>query len=218
MTHQDIIDESIQYFKENFSGEATGHDWFHIQRVWKLSKNIAKKEGDLDMFVVEMGALLHDIADHKFHEGDENIGTEKATEYLMKYDIDSTQKQKIIDIVKEISFKGMRVPTKMSSKEGQVVQDADRLDAIGAIGIARTFAYGGSKARQIYDPMIKPVCHTSFAAYKVNTAPTINHFYEKLLSLKDRLNTETAKKEAIRRHEFMENFLQNFYQDWDGGL
>ncbi len=218
MTNQEIINETIEYFKENFSGEGTGHDWFHIQRVWKLSKNIAKKEGDLDIFVVEMGALLHDIADHKFHDGDENIGTEKAAEYLSKYDIEESQKNKIIEIVKEISFKGMRVPTKMSTKEGEVVQDADRLDAIGAIGVARTFAYGGSKNREIYNPLVKPVCHTSFAAYKVSTAPTINHFYEKLLTLKDRMNTNTGKKEAIRRHEFMESFLQNFYQDWEGSL
>ncbi len=218
MTNQEIINETIEYFKENFSGEGTGHDWFHIQRVWKLSKNIAKKEGDLDIFVVEMGALLHDIADHKFHDGDENIGTEKAAEYLSKYDIEEMPKNKIVEIVKEISFKGMRVPTKMSTKEGEVVQDADRLDAIGAIGVARTFAYGGSKNREIYNPLVKPVCHTSFAAYKVSTAPTINHFYEKLLGLKDRLNTETAKKESKRRHEFMESFLQNFYQDWEGSL
>ena len=218
MTNQEIINETIEYFKENFSGEGTGHDWFHIQRVWKLSKNIAKKEGELDMFVVEMGALLHDIADHKFHDGDENIGTEKAAEYLSKYNIEEMPKNKIVEIVKEISFKGMRVPTKMSTKEGEVVQDADRLDAIGAIGVARTFAYGGSKNREIYNPLVKPVCHTSFAAYKVSTAPTINHFYEKLLTLKDRMNTNTGKKEAIRRHEFMESFLQNFYQDWEGSL
>ena len=216
MTKQEIIEDTITYFKDNFSGEATGHDWFHIQRVWKLSKNIAKKEGEMNMFVVEMGALLHDIADHKFHDGDENIGTIKAGEFLSKYDIDDKEVTMIINIVKEISFKGMKVPTKMSSKEGEVVQDADRLDAIGAIGVARTFAYGGSKGREIYNPIIKPVCHTSFAAYKVSTAPTINHFYEKLLGLKDKLNTETGKKEALRRHEFMELFLQNFYQDWDG--
>ncbi len=216
MEKDQIIEATIEYFKKNFSGEATGHDWFHIQRVWKLSKNIAKKEGVMDMFVVEMGALLHDIADHKFHDGDENIGTIKAAEYLEKFDINEEQKRKIIDIVKEISFKGKRVSTKMSSKEGEVVQDADRLDAMGAIGVARTFAYGGSKNREIYNPVVKPVCHTSFAAYKVSTAPTINHFYEKLLNLKDRMNTATGKKEAIRRHDFMESFLQNFYQDWDG--
>ncbi len=218
MTQEDIIKETIAYFKENFSGEATGHDWFHIQRVWKLSKNIAKQEGEMDMFVVEMGALLHDIADHKFHGGDDTVGAKVAAEFLSKYEITEEQSTKIVNIVKEISFKGMKVPTLMSSKEGEVVQDADRLDAIGAIGIARTFAYGGAKGREIYNPLIKPICHTSFAAYKVSTAPAINHFYEKLLSLKDKMNTETGKQEALRRHGFMEIFLQNFYQDWEGQL
>ena len=218
MTNEDIIQETITYFKEKFSGEATGHDWFHIQRVWKLAKNIAKQEGEMDMFVVEMGALLHDIADHKFHDGDDTVGPKVAAEFLDKYDISEEQTTKIVNIVKEISFKGMKVSTPMSSIEGKVVQDADRLDAIGAIGVARTFAYGGSKGREIYNPIIKPVCHTSFAAYKVNTAPTLNHFYEKLLGLKDKMNTETGKQEALRRHTFMETFLQNFYQDWEGQL
>lgn len=215
MTEQEIIESTEQYLIEQFSGEATGHDWFHIRRVWNLSKSIAEKEGDLDLFVVEMGALLHDIADHKFHDGDDKIGPIKAREYLSQFEIDANKIERIVDIVKEISFKGMGVPTKMSSKEGEVVQDADRLDAMGAIGVARAFAYGGSKGRPIYDPVVKPVCHTSFAAYKTSTAPTINHFYEKLLGLKDRLNTETGKSEGERRHKFMEDFLQNFYQDWD---
>ena len=218
MDKQEIINTTVEYFKEQLSGEATGHDWFHIQRVWKLSKSIAQKEGEMDMFVVEMGALLHDIADHKFHDGDDKIGAIKAREYLQKYDIDSQSIDRIVQIVEEISFKGLKVPTLMSTKEGEVVQDADRLDAIGAIGIARTFAYGGSKNRPIYDPFIKPVCHTSFAAYKTSTAPTINHFYEKLLGLKDRLNTKTAMIEGERRHAFMEAFLKNFYKDWDANL
>ncbi len=215
---QQIIDDTIQYLKDSFSGEATGHDWFHIERVWKLSKSIAKKEGDMDLFVVEMGALMHDIADHKFHDGDESVGPKKAAEYLSQFDIESDKVEKIIKIVEEISYKGKNIPTKMSSKEGEVVQDADRLDAMGAIGVARTFAYGGSKGRSIYDPIVKPVCHTSFAAYKTSTAPTINHFYEKLLLLKDRLNTNTAKTEGERRHEFMESFLTNFYQDWNAQI
>jgi len=218
MTYQEIINSTIEYFKEQLSGEATGHDWFHIQRVWKLSKSIAKEEGEMDMFVVEMGALLHDIADHKFHGGDDKIGAIKAREYLEKFEIDSQSMDKIVQIVEEISFKGLRVPTIMTTKEGEVVQDADRLDAMGAIGVARTFAYGGSKNRPIYDPIIKPVCHTSFAAYKTSTAPTINHFYEKLLGLKERLNTKTGKKEGERRHAFMEEFLRNFYKDWDANL
>ncbi len=215
MIEQEIIKSTEQYLIEQFSGESTGHDWYHIRRVWRLSKSIAEKEGDMDMFVVEMGALLHDIADHKFYDGDDKIGPIKAREYLSKFEIEDARLEKIIDIVKEISFKGMGVPTKMSSREGEVVQDADRLDAMGAIGVARTFAYGGSKGRTIYDPMVKPVCHTSFAAYKMSTAPTINHFYEKLLGLKDRLNTDTGKIEGERRHLFMEEFLKNFYQDWD---
>jgi len=218
MNKQQIIDKTIQYLKDSFSGEATGHDWFHIERVWKLSKSIAEKEGEMDMLIVEMGALLHDIADHKFHGGDDTVGPKKAAEYLSQFDIESDKVEKIIKIVEEISYKGKNIPTKMSSKEGEIVQDADRLDAMGAIGVARTFAYGGSKGRSIYDPIVKPVCHTSFAAYKTSTAPTINHFYEKLLLLKDRLNTNTAKIEGERRHAFMESFLTNFYQDWNAQI
>ncbi|RLD43150.1 MAG: phosphohydrolase [Bacteroidetes bacterium] len=218
MTNQEIINSTVEYFKEQLSGETTGHDWFHIQRVWKLSKAIANKEGKMNMFVVEMGALLHDIADHKFHGGDDKIGAIKAREYLEKFEIDSQSIDKIVQIVEEISFKGLKVPTIMSTKEGEIVQDADRLDAIGAIGVARAFAYGGSKNRPIYNPIIKPVCHTSFAAYKTSTAPTINHFYEKLLGLKDRLNTEAGKIEGERRHAFMEEFLKNFYKDWDANI
>lgn len=218
MTEKEIIAFTEQYLIAKFSGEATGHDWYHIKRVWNLSKSIAEKEGELDFFIVEMGALLHDIADHKFNDGDDKIGAVKAGEYLQQFDIECDKTEKIIDIVREISFKGMGVSTKMSSKEGEIVQDADRLDAMGAIGVARAFAYGGSKGRPIYDPMIKPVCHTSFAAYKTSTAPTINHFYEKLLGLKERLNTSTGKLEGERRHKFMEDFLQNFYQDWNAAI
>ena len=218
MTNQEIIERTIAYLQVEFANEGTGHDWYHIERVWKMAKQIAQKEGDSDLLVVELGALLHDIADHKFHGGDENIGPKKALEHLSQYDIEVKQIEKIVQIVEEVSFKGKGVPTPMSSKEGAIVQDADRLDAIGAIGVARTFAYGGSKNRPIYDPNVKPICHASFAAYKTSTAPTINHFYEKLLSLRDKMNTETAKKEAKRRHEFMELFLQNFYMDWDGRL
>jgi len=218
MNHQEIIENTVEYLQQQFAGEGTGHDWFHIERVWKLSRQIAEREGEMDLFVVEMGALLHDIADHKFHDGDETIGPKKAREYLSQFDIDKKQIDSIVQIVEEISFKGMGVPTPMSTHEGAIVQDADRLDAIGAIGVARTFAYGGSKNRPIYDPNVKPICHTSFAAYKTSTAPTINHFYEKLLTLRDKMNTETGKKEAKRRHDFMELFLQNFYTDWDGRL
>ena len=218
MTNQEIIDNTIEYLQQQFAQESTGHDWYHIERVWKLSKQIGEQEGDVDMFTVELGALMHDIADYKFHNGDETVGPKKAREFLMNLKVDEAVIESVVQIVEEVSFKGMGVPTPMSSKEGAVVQDADRLDAIGAIGVARTFAYGGSKGRPIYDPNIKPICHTSFAAYKTSTAPTLNHFYEKLLTLRDKMNTPTGKKEAIRRHEFMELFLQNFYQDWDGRI
>ena len=218
MTRNEIIEHTVSHIQQQFANEATGHDWYHIERVWKLSKQIATIESHSDLFVVEMGALLHDIADHKFHDGDETVGPKVAKEFLERFNIDTKQMVAILDIVKEISFKGIDIPTPMSSKEGEIVQDADRLDAIGAIGIARTFAYGGSKKRSIYDPNIKPICHTSFAAYKTSTSPTINHFYEKLLTLRDKMNTETGKKEAKRRHAFMEEFLQNFYMDWDARI
>jgi len=166
--------------------------------------------------VVEAGALLHDIADHKFHDGDASIGPKVAKEILDDEGVGEGQAKKIVQIVEEISFKGAGVPTPMTSLEGKIVQDADRLDAIGAIGIARTFAYGGNKNRPIYNPNIKAVCHTSFAAYKTSTAPTINHFYEKLLLLKDLMNTKKGKQMAEKRHAFMEEFLSRFYMEWDG--
>lgn len=215
LSKEEIIQFTAQEIENQLENESSGHDWFHIQRVWMLSKTIASKEFDYDLFVVEMGALLHDIADHKFHNGDEKIGGIKAQEYLQQFNLEEKTQMKIVEIVNEISFKGANVETPMSSIEGKIVQDADRLDAIGAIGIARTFAYGGNKNRQIYHPNIKPVCHTSFEAYKNSTAPTINHFYEKLLLIKDRLNTNSAKELAKRRHAFMEEFLKEFYQDWD---
>lgn len=215
MNKVEIIKYTVDHLKEKFAGEATGHDWYHIERVWKLSKQIAHIEKNVDLFIVEMGALLHDIADHKFHDGDETQGPKVAEVFLKHFDLDKYTVEMIVSIVKEISFKGLGVPTPMTSIEGKIVQDADRLDAMGAIGIARTFAYGGSKNRAIYDPNIKPVCHTSFAAYKTSTAPTINHFYEKLLTLREKMNTPTGKKEAQRRHDFMEDFLRNFYNDWE---
>lgn len=218
MDKEEIIRKTVEYLKEKFAGEPTGHDWYHIERVWKLSRQIAEVEKNTDVFLVEMGALLHDIADHKFNGGDETQGPKIATEFLAQFGIDNQTVEKIVNIVREISFKGLGVPTPMSSVEGEIVQDADRLDAMGAIGIARTFAYGGAKNRSIYDPNIKPICHTSFAAYKTSTAPTINHFYEKLLMLQEKMNTTSGKKEAKRRHEFMEEFLRNFYTDWDALL
>lgn len=212
---QSIIESLINKVKNKFMGEGSGHDWYHIERVYNMSKKLAILEGVEDSFVLEAAALLHDIADHKFHNGDETMGPKVALDILKEFDLAEDRKQHIIQIIKEISFKGAGVPTPMSSKEGQLVQDADRLDAIGAIGIARTFAYGGHKNHPIYDPFIKPTCHTSFDAYKKSTAPTINHFYEKLLLLKDLMNSDSAKKIAEKRHSIMENFLQDFYAEWE---
>lgn len=216
MTKNQIIEITKQHLQEMFSNDASGHDWFHIERVWKLAKTIAESEKNVDMFVVEMGALLHDIADHKFHGGDDTIGPKQATEFLSQFSLEPGQVNKIVDMVFDISYKGAGVSTMPRSKEGEIVQDADRLDAIGAIGIARAFSFGGSKNRLMYHPQIKPVCHTSFEAYKKSTAPTINHFYEKLLLIKDRLNTDAAKQIAKSRHAFMEDFLREFYANWDG--
>jgi uncharacterized protein len=215
-TEAEVIHILEQEVKDVLSGEGTGHDWFHIERVRRIALQIAQQEEGANLHIIEIAALLHDIADHKFHNGDETIGAQRTKEILSSIGLEDGLISKVVSIVEEISFKGSGVPTPMTSLEGQVVQDADRLDAMGAIGIARTFAYGGSKNRPIYDPNIKPVCHSSFAAYKTSTAPTINHFYEKLLLLKDLMNTKEGKRIAMQRHQFMEEFLERFYQEWDG--
>ncbi len=209
-----LIENTENYVKETLSKDASGHDWWHIYRVRNLALHIQKTEGG-DKKIIELAALLHDIADWKFHDGDENIGAIKASTFLEKQDCDKQTISKVADIIQEISFKGAKVSTPMSSLEGRIVQDADRLDAIGAIGIARTFAYGGNKGREMYNPNIKAEMHDSFAAYKKNNGPTINHFYEKLLLLKDRINTSTAQKIAEERHQYMEKFLQEFYAEWE---
>ena len=165
--------------------------------------------------MIEMAALLHDLDDWKLNDG--NDGS-KAKTWLKKMNVPDAELLQITEIIEQVSFKGARVDNTASTLEAQIVQDADRLDAIGAIGIARTFAYGGNKGRLLYDPDIKPTMHSSFEAYKKTTAPTINHFYEKLLLLKDRLNTSTAKKIAIKRHHFMEHFLEQFFYEWDGKI
>ncbi|MCC9137354.1 HD domain-containing protein [Pontibacter silvestris] len=215
LTPEQIIETTADHVKEWFTGEGSGHDWWHIYRVWNNAKHIAKHE-QADMFIVELAALLHDIADHKFHNGDDTVGPRVAREWLQGLHVSDEITDRICVIIKEISFKGAGTSSVMSSLEGAIVQDADRLDAIGAIGIARTFAYGGHKNREMYDPAIKPVLHDSFEAYKANTAPTINHFYEKLLLLKDRMHTETARRIAARRHQYMEEFLSQFYAEWEG--
>lgn len=213
----DIITKTRNYVQETLSGEGSGHDWWHVYRVWKTAQTIGKEEG-ADMFVVELAALLHDIADWKFNDGDEDVGARAARIWLESLEVESKVINHVCEIIKTSSFKGVGVKTSMKTLEGRVVQDADRLDAIGAIGIARTFAYGGFKSREIYDPAIKPELHSSAENYKKNTSPTINHFYEKLLLLKDLMNTKTAKKMAQGRHEYMEQYLKRFFKEWDGEL
>ncbi|WP_230680472.1 HD domain-containing protein, partial [Pontibacter rufus] len=203
------------YVKELLSGEGSGHDWWHINRVRNNARAIAAHE-EADLFVVELAALLHDIGDHKFHGGDEMVGPRMAQEWLEQHQVSPEITQHVCLIIKELSFKGAGTSSAMSSREGCVVQDADRLDAIGAIGIARAFAYGGHKGRELYNPQIPPELHESFAAYKASAAPTINHFYEKLLLLKDRMYTDMAKQLAVQRHQYMETFLDQFDAEWQG--
>jgi len=215
MNEQQIIDETILFVKDSLKDAEGGHDWFHTHRVFSNAQLIAKRE-DVDDFVVSLSALLHDIADSKFHDGDETIGPQKATEFLISQNVDSAIIEHVVQIIKNISFKGGNTKRTFSSIELDVVQDADRLDAIGAIGIARCFNYGGFKNRALYNPEILPNLNMTKKEYKKNTAPTINHFYEKLLLLKDKMNTKTGRKIAIERHLFMENYLTQFYNEWDG--
>jgi len=216
MTNEQIIEKTRQFVEEKFTSEGTGHDWWHMYRVWKLAQRIAAAESDIDPFVVELGALLHDIADWKFHDGDMEAGPKAARAWLESLPVQADIIVQIEDIVRNVSFKGANVKQTMRSKEGQIVSDADKLDAIGAIGIARTFAYGGAHGRPMYDPAVKPELHQTFEAYKNSDSPTINHFYEKLLLLKDKLYTATAREIAAHRHLVMEQYLEEFYQEWEG--
>lgn len=208
-----MIEKTKDFVKEKLYGECSGHDWFHIERVYNLSKFIAEKE-NADLFIVEMTSLLHDIDDWKFSKGTDT-NTTVTENFLTSINISEDDLNKIISIIKTMSFKGGVVDSTQNSIEGKVVQDADRLDAIGAIGIARTFAYGGSKGRQIYNPSINPIEFTSLEQVKNEENHTINHFYEKLLKLKYLMNTKTAKKIAEKRHKFIENFLEEFYSEWN---
>jgi uncharacterized protein len=215
MNKKQIINNTIIFVKETLKNAEGGHDWFHTHRVLKNSLLIAKNEG-VDKFVVGLGALLHDIADSKFHNGDETIGAKVASEFLQSQEVDGNIIEHVVQIINNISFKGGKEARTFSSKELDVIQDGDRLDAIGAIGIARTFNYGGFKNRAIYNPDIAPDLNMTKEEYKKSTAPTINHFYEKLLLLKDKMNTETGMKLAQQRHEYMELFLEQFYKEWNG--
>ncbi|MGC9353789.1 MAG: HD domain-containing protein [Mariniphaga sp.] len=208
----ELILSTENFVKEKLEKDSTGHDWWHIYRVRNLALKIAETEGG-DRFAIEMAALLHDTDDWKLAE---NSDQNQAATWLNSLGIAQVTTKSILEIIEQVSFKGAGVETVPSTLEAQIVQDADRLDAMGAIGIARTFAYGGSKGRLIFHPDIKPEKHTDFEAYKKNNGPTLNHFYEKLLLLKDRLNTQTAKKLAERRHSFMEKFLEEFFREWYG--
>jgi len=219
MDTQKVIAEITQEVREIMGEEGTGHDWWHIYRVLEMAKNIGQQEG-ANMFVVELAALLHDIADWKFHEGDDTVGPKLAREILTKHQVTSEVVEQVGEIVEKLSFKGAGVAAEMPTIEGKVVQDADRLDALGAIGVARTFAYGGHAGRPLYDPDNKPVMHQTKEDYfKAKSQGTsINHFYEKLLLLKDRMNTEAAKELAQGRHEFLETYLDRFFQEWEGKI
>ena len=216
MTNTQIIEETIAFVKETLKGAEGGHDWFHIQRVFKNTLLIAKDE-KVDVLVVSLGALLHDIADAKFNGGDETVGPKMASEFLKSLEVDKKIVDHVVKIIENISYKSSLDSKKLfTSKELQVVQDADRLDAIGAIGIARAFNYGGFKNRELYNPEIAPNLQMTKEEYKKSKAPTINHFYEKLLLLKDKMNTESGKKLAEKRHQFMMDYLEQFYKEWNG--
>lgn len=215
MNNPDLINNTILFVRQKLENAEGGHDWFHIERVYRNALLIA--DGEVcDMTVVKLGALLHDIADSKFHNGDETVGPKIAREFLESKNVDEVTIEHIIKIIENVSFKGGKTEKLFSSAELDIVQDADRLDAIGAIGIARTFNYGGFKNRALYNPEIAPNLNMSKEEYKNSDAPTINHFYEKLLLLKDKMNTKTGKQIAQERHQFMEKFLSQFYAEWDG--
>jgi len=210
-----IINNTILFVKNQLTHAEGGHDWFHIERVYKNALLIAEEE-ECDLTVVKLGALLHDIADSKFHGGDETVGPITARTFLESQNVSEDIILHVIAIIENISFKGGNFEKKFNSKELEIVQDADRLDALGAIGIARTFNYGGFKNRPLYNPNIQPNLNMSKEEYKNSESPTLNHFYEKLLLLKDKMNTETGKKIAQKRHDFMVTFLSQFYAEWDG--
>jgi uncharacterized protein len=215
MIGDDVIQRTAAHVKAAMSGEGSGHDWWHVYRVWQNALHMAGREG-VDLVVVQLAALLHDIGDHKFHGGDETVGPRMAREWLELLGVEASVTDHVSEIIRDLSFKGAGVTTAMRTREGMVVQDADRLDAIGAIGIARAFAYGGHKGREMHNPDVQPQMHASFEQYKANTGPTINHFYEKLLLLKDLMNTDAAREIAEERHRFMVQFLAQFLAEWDG--
>ncbi|MCG8410899.1 MAG: HD domain-containing protein [Bacteroidales bacterium] len=213
MNNETIINNTIAFVKEKLDGESSGHDWWHIYRVWNLAKKLQNQIGG-NIFIIELAALLHDIADWKLHESEEQ-GMIIVETWLLSQNIDENSLNHILSIIKKVSFKGAGVKDNMNTIEGKIIQDADRLDAIGAIGIARTFAFGGKFGNEMFNPNIKVKLHNSFSEYKKSKGTTINHFYEKLLLLKDRMNTQEAKQIAYERHIFMETFLSEFMDEWN---
>ncbi|PRY53927.1 uncharacterized protein B0I27_103400 [Arcticibacter pallidicorallinus] len=211
----DLIGKTAAYVKEALQNAESGHDWWHTERVWKNARLLLRSE-DADHLIVELAAILHDIADAKFHNGDEEIGPRTARNYLQSIGVESSVIFHVEQIIRNMSYKSGLGEIEYSSKEMEIVQDADRLDAIGAIGIARAFTYGGYKNRTLYDPAIVPKPSQSKEEYKNSTAPTINHFYEKLLLLKNKMNTPAARRIAAERHEFMERYLDQFFAEWQG--
>lgn len=215
MKKEEIIEKTVEYVQETLHDAEGGHDWWHILRVWNLAKRIAQDEA-VDELVVELGALLHDIADSKFHGGDETIGPRRAESFLKSLSVDTAIIEHVVQIIRHISFKGGQRQSQFQSKELQVLQDADRLDAIGAIGIARCFNYGGYKNRALYDPNVPAQLNMTAEEYKNNKGPSINHFYEKLLRLKDGMHTATGRQLAAHRHQYLLDFLDEFYAEWHG--
>ena len=218
MGQADTIEKTRAYLEDTFKTSEGAHDYWHMYRVWRLAQNIAKTEPTADRYVVELAALLHDIADWKFNDGNLEAGPRAARTWLESIGVDDKIIHHIEEIIRTTSFKGAGVPSESKTIEAQIVHDADKLDAIGAIGIARTFAYGGAKQLPIYDPAVKPTLHADFESYKNSRSPTINHFYEKLLLLKDRFYTNEAKRIAEHRHSFMEAYLEEFFSEIDGKL
>jgi len=218
MSTPTVIENTRRFIEQKFRGEGSGHDWWHMYRVCQLAKHIAQHEPKANILVVELAALLHDIADWKFTNGDGEAGPREARQWLESQNVDETIIRQVEYIVRYISFKGGTNQHVMSTLEGKIVQDADRLDALGAIGIARAFAFGGSAGRSMYEPDQKPQTFQSFEAFKatIKEGTTINHFYEKLLLLQDRMHTKTGKELAKHRHDFMESYLREFYDEWDG--
>jgi uncharacterized protein len=214
MDNQTVISNTIEFVKDKLKGDSSGHDWWHIYRVTTLSRKIQAAEGG-NLFIIELAALLHDVADWKFNTSEQD-GIDLISNWLEKQQVEKAVINDVLKIIQNISYKGEGEKNNMISLEGKIVQDADRLDAIGAIGIARTFAFGGYKGNEMHNPDFKPVADMKFDQYKKSSGTTINHFYEKLLLLKDRMNTETGAQLAKSRHQFMQEYLEKFYKEWDG--